>query len=635
MNKHAQRVGEIAADKVNVALFTVFVLGSAFYLWTANDAVPLALHGGGSSPYNQLADAFIHLHLWVARAPAALQHLSEPYNPAEHAAFVSKYPDYSLYGSYLYLTWGPAPVVVLLVPLHLLGFEPSGSVIVTPFAIGGLAFALATLRVILRQVGPVKLWVVIVAALTLTCCSVVAFSVRSPTVYLEAVAGGYCFAMAAIWLALAAIATRRASVTRLVLTSSCFGLATGSRPTLGLTAVLLVAVYVALRATRSRLALLAALAGPFCCCLLLLAVYDQLRFGSPLEYGTKYQLSGAYTYLARFGKLSYVLPGAWSYLMAPPHFSVLFPFILLPVPQLSYPLSLPAHYYPLSEETGGLLPMAPISVFLVALPWIWRRRPHALGPLAFPLALMAAVGIVILLSLSYEFFATTERYEVDYTTLLLLGALATWLALSADATGRRHRRLIRIGGAVLAVWGCLAGTAITYREINKTRPDTWRTLVNLGAPVSTAIAAIVGHPVLAEVDTPNALPTTPASYGNLGTSLTAFWLSARDQAQLTIVSPNARKVVLAGDVDTGPALRPGAPVGVWARGPGQASHTYRVSTDGAEARILVQLRQGVNRMVLEPITKSVGAAEVLSPATAPESESYALIAITNLHLAGG
>jgi hypothetical protein len=629
----AARVRALASDRTNLALFAVFLLASVFYLWRSANAEPLALHGGASTPYNQLADAFLHLRLWVVNVPAEALGPGNPYNPAQRSAFLFAYPDYSLYGHYLYITWGPAPVLTWVLPLHLLGFEPSASVISTPFAIVGLAFALATLRVILRRIGDVSLWMCVLAALTVACASVVPYIMRFPLVYHEAVAGGYCFAMAGIWFGVSAVSDGRASPRRLALTSLCLGLATDSRPTLGLTAVLFAAVYVALRATRSRRGLLLALGVPFGVCVLLLAAYNQARFGSPFEYGTKYQINGISTFDAHFGELSFLGPGLWSYLIAPPRLNALFPFFLLNSPQASYPFSLPAHYGAISEETGGLLPMAPIAVFLAALPWIWRRRPRLLGPLGPFLVTMAVAGFVCMAFLAYEFYISTERYETDYMTLLLFGALAAWLALSSATTGRR-RRLIRTVGGVLAVWSCATGMASAYLEVQE-HPGTWRTLVNLGSPLSRAIAAVAGHPVLAEVHTLNQWSNVP-SYGNLGTEVTGFWLTASNRAEITIVSPERRADALLANAFAGAALGACASPEVRIEGPGHASRVYRLAGGGALARIPVELHGGVNRIVLSP----VGGAAGVGGATEPEAESepegpQVLMALKNLHLASG
>jgi hypothetical protein len=617
----------LAFDRIDVALVAVFLLVSTFYIWRAAYAEPFDLYGSPNSQYNQLADAFLHFHLWVVHVPAGVLGYGNPYNPAQRPSFLFAYPDYSLYGQYLYITWGPAPVVVLLVPLHLLGFEPSASVISTPFAVVGLAFALATLRVILRRIGDVKLWMCVLAALTVACASVMPYIVRFPLVYHEAIAGGYCFAMIVLWCVVSSVTNRRASLKRLVLLSLCIGLATDSRPTLGLLALLIVPVYMALRSTRPRRELLVALLAPFGVCVLLLAAYNQARFGNPLEYGTKYEINGVSTYQAHFGELSFLPPGLWSYLFAPPRLSVLFPFLLINYPQVSYPFGLPAHYASISEETGGLLTMAPIVVFLAALPWIWRRRPTWLGSLAPTLLVMAIAGAICMAFLAYEFYQTTERYEADYMTLFVLGALSVWLVLSSRTEGR-SRRVIRMGGALLAAWSCVAGMAISYQELTTKHAGTWSTLVDAGAPLSTAIATVVGHPVIAEIDTSD-YTRSPPNYGDFGTEATGFSLTASSQADLTIVSPENQESAFVATASAGPALGRGQPFEARVTGPGAISHTYRVPGGGGRVRIPVHLNRGINRVALSPATS---AESETSPSA--ESESEVLMAFTNLAVTG-
>ncbi len=617
----------MASDRVNLALTAVFLIGAAFYLWRGASAAPLALHGFSETQYNQLADAFLHLHLWVAHVPDGILGHGNPYDPAQRPAFLFGFPDYSLYGHYLYITWGPAPVLVLLVPLHLLGFEPSGSLISAPFVIVGLGFALAALRVILRRIGPLPLWMCVLAALTLMCASVMPYAMRFSIVYYEAVAGTYCFAMAGIYFAVSALVDHRASLTRLALMSLCFGLAAASRPTLGLAALLLVPVYLSLRSTRPRRSLLVALITPMATCIALLGAYDQARFGNPFEYGTKYQINGVSSFNAHFGEIAYLLPGLWSYVITPLRLTALFPFLTINYPQVSYPLSLPAHYAPLSEETGGLFMMAPIVIFLAALPWMWRRRPAWLGSLAPFLLAMAAVGIACMVFLAYEIYTTSERYESDYMTLLVFGGLAVWLALSRQLHGR-GRRLARASGAVLALWSCLAGLAISYQEI-ETHASTWRTLVNLGAPLSTAIAALAGHPVLADVYSPSA-ERSPPSYGNIGSEVNGFSLTATNRADVTIVSPNARNDALLANTTPGPALAAGAPIEVRVEGPGHARQVLRQPGAGGLARIPVHLSRGINRLTLTYATP--GAA---TQPSASGAEGQPLVVFANFTLASG
>ena len=556
---------------------------------------------------------FLHFHLSVGRAPAGLLRLPEPYNPTQNSPFQQLagvlhlgIHDFALYKGKLFLTWGPAPVIVLLVPLHLFGLEPTSSVTVSLFSIVGLGFALAALRVVVRQIGFVPTWMCVLAALTLALSSAVPFMLRRPEIYEESISGGYCFAMAGIWLAVCALVDRRASLTRLVLMSLCVGLATASRPSLAVTAVVLALVYLSLRTVRPHRGLLMALLLPVGVCILLLLAYNQARFGNPLENGAKYQLGGIDQNTARFDDLSYVPPGLWFYGVSPPRIASLFPFVILTPPPISYPGSLPGLYPQQVEPTGGLLPMAPIVILLAALPWMWRRRTSSLGGLALPLLMLAGAGIACILFLSYVFFSTTERYEVDFTTLLLLGALAAWLALSNDTRGWR-RRLVRIGGGLLAAWSCIAGLAISftgyYNLLATEHPGTWRTLEDVGSPVSRAIAIFAGHPVLAESSTP-----APAL------------LSVGERDEIVIVSPDARRATLLAALSpatrTKDVIEPGGHAStLLVHGPGHMSATYRVRPGGEVVPIALRLSAGLNRLTLTALASDIRGGEAAIPSS--------------------
>jgi hypothetical protein len=609
------RVRAVAMDRVNLALGAVFLLGAVFYLWTAATSYTLELNGSQTDPYNLLATAFLHLHLSVGRPPAGLLRLPEPYNPAANSIF-QLHPrdihDFALYHGKLYLTWGPTPVLVLFIPLHLLGLEPSTSLAAAIFAIVGLGFALAVLRVVLRQLGRAPLWMCVLAALALALSSVMPFTLRRPEVYEGAIASGFCFAMAGTWLAVSALLERRASLRRLALASLCFGLAVGARPPLVAAALVFVPVYLAFRATLPRRGLLLALLAPLGVCGLLLALYNQVRFGSPLEVGTKYALAGFNQHTAHFGAASYVVPGAWYYLLSPPRPTILFPFLQVAPPPESFPGTLPANYQSF-ELTAGLLPMAPIVVFLGALPWIWRRRPKLLGSLGAPLLILAGAGVFGLLFLSYEFYATTERYEVDFATLFLFGALAAWLALSVHLRGW-SRWLVRIGGALLALWGCFAGLAISFTGyanlLQADYPSTWSSLESISSPLSRAIALVSGGPVLAEVNAAKVIHASPATYTTLTAPTTAFALSVGEQAELTVVSPDSRTAALVGTMTpavlaAGGATRSTNPAVLLVRGPGRTSATYTIQPGGVERKIPVRLSAGIDHLVLRAVAVAV------------------------------
>ena len=588
--------------------------------------VPLSLHGYSTSQYNALADAFLHLRLWIMRFPAAIIG-PEPLNPAHLPSVLGAYGDDSLYHDHLYLSWGPAPVLVLLVPLHMLGYEPSASVIMAPFAIAGLGFALITLRIVLRVIGGVSMWIIVLAALTLGCASVVPELLRASEVYHEAIVGGYCFAMAGIWLAVSAVVDQRASPMRLGLMSLCFGLAAGSRPTLGLTVLILVPVYWALKARRSRLGLFLSLAAPVGICFLLLAVYNYARYGDPLEIGTLYQIGDPVPFY--LGEVSFLPIGMWGYMLTPPRLSALFPFLSVVGPHLSYPLKLPVHYEPIPSPTGGLLPTTPIAIFVLGLPIVHRRRPELLGALGSLLIAMVIAGLGILLFLAYEFPTSAERYEADYATLFVFGAVVVWLALSARACDRR-RMVIRVGGGVLAIWGCVTGLAIACNGLEN-HQSTWRTLSMLGSPLSTAIATVVGHPILARVDAPGA-GSIPEEYG-LGTDISNFWLSPGSVAYLTVISPDSRSVMVEAEMEPGAALSANTNLEAQLSGPGVASHIYRVPAQGGYVRITAHLKRGINQLALRPLNVAKNRGRMVVSSTESE-QGIPLMVISKMHIAG-
>jgi hypothetical protein len=266
--------------------------------------------------------------------------------------------------------------------------------------------------------------------------------------------------------------------------------------------------------------------------------------------------------------------------------------------------------------------MAPILVFVPALLWAWRRGSTPLQPLVGALAILVGGGAAGLLFLCYEFFGTTERYEVDFAPLFLLAGLAAWLTLSATTTGTR-RRLVRVGGASLVAWGCLAGLAISftgyYDPLPATHPATWRTLEDAGAPVSTAMAIIARRPILAKVSAPGLTQISPVTYTSIGAGVTAFSLGAADQAAITVVSPDSHDSALVVAYAPGPALPRRASLSLVLRGPDRQRRVVSLGRlpSAAAVRVPVHLGRGLNRFALSPLASSVKQPTAASPVPQP------------------
>ena len=159
-------------------------------------------------------------------------------------------------------------------------------------------------------------------------------------------------------------------------------------------------------------------------CGLLLAWYNHVRFGGFANFGERYELAGIDQTKAPFYKFSWVLPGLFTYLLLPARIALTFPHAFLQT-AANDPFALPKGYAGASpqlgaEPTGGVLTTMPITLLLFAIPLMWwRRRSAERRPLVAATGLVI-LGLAVVTLVSWALFGTTERYEVDFVSLLLI-----------------------------------------------------------------------------------------------------------------------------------------------------------------------------------------------------------------------
>ena len=140
-----------------------------------------------------------------------------------------------------------------------------------------------------------------------------------------------------------------------------------------------------LRENRLRLALLlACLTLPLLISLLGLGWYNWARFGSPLEFGYRFMLSGTDLSHVQLFSSNYLIPNLYNYLLN--HFQVKpsFPYLFAEVGKnISFRTgsAVPLN----SERTTGIVFSAPFMIFSIIPPLAWLKRrflktaPEALG----------------------------------------------------------------------------------------------------------------------------------------------------------------------------------------------------------------------------------------------------------------
>ncbi|MBM3761888.1 MAG: hypothetical protein FJW36_16770 [Acidobacteria bacterium] len=347
----------------------------AYYLWASQRFNPLSPNGY----YNYLARGWAEGHLYVPIAPdPRLLAQPNPYDP--NLPDEIKIHDMVLYKGRYYLYHGAGPALAAFYPYKkLTGKDLPESIAVFFFvSIAFIANALTLLH-LKPTTTPLQL-----AALGLA--NGIPFLLHRIFVYEVAIA----FGQATLSIATALLIRNQNRWGGFVL-----GLVVLSRPHL-----LLAAIF-----AKPRCWLTVPIG------LLIAAVYNQLRFGSPFEFGLRYLISGPGQQQPSF-QVDWLLPSLYLFLLEPPTWLREFPFIAIPRNNTSI---IPPHFF--HENIMGALWLSP---FALAQRPIWRLALPALAILGF----LCCTGWV------------TQRYAIDFLPRLVLAALA------APATSRLQIPLI-------------------------------------------------------------------------------------------------------------------------------------------------------------------------------------------------
>jgi hypothetical protein len=558
----------------------------AFYFWTAGSSPD-----PGRSYHSYLAESFAKGETSLPIEPAPeLARLEDPYDPAQNEPY--RQHDASYYEGSYYLYFGPTPAALLFLPVRALGGDLGDRVAGPLLATGGFAAAAVLLLFLVGRFvpGTATGWrLVAVAGLGL--CNVVPFMLRRPEVYETAIAAGYFLLMLAVMLLVIAALRDRPSLPLAVAGSLVLGLAVGARANMALAAPILIWAWWRIAGPRAtwrgrgrRLATAAvAVAAPFAACLALLVLYNIVRFGSPTEFGVSYQLTSLsnareadYFSLARF------VPGLWFYFLQPPHFALDFPFITL---RPEYPGTLPDGFY--VEPVAGILVVSPLLAMLAAVPamaW-WARDPES-RRLAEVSAVLVAVAILLPLPSLLSFGGATERYEVDFLTLLLIPATVAWLWLAARLRGRRLVRgaVLAVGAAAIAfsTMANLAFSVVGYGDgLRVAQPATYARLERAFAWVPTIATKLAGRPSVLEIR--DLLSVQPEGVSTVET-------------QIQLAAPSEGVVTLRTTVLPNPGLPTGSALFATVRGP--RSRTRVAMAVSKETSLRIPLDQGLNRVDL-------------------------------------
>jgi tetratricopeptide (TPR) repeat protein len=384
--------------------------------------------------YNLLARGIMAGHLYADReVPAQLAQLRDPYDPVANRAFRvdprGRLQDLSYYRGRLYLYFGVAPALLLFIPWHLLtgGWLPHWVAVVI-LCSGGLLVNLSLVRAVRAGVFPGSpRWMAAACTLILGLGSYAPVLLARGDMWEIPIAFNYLAVSAALRFLWEALHKPRRRAWWIALASASLGAAFASRFTVLPAAAMLAVPFLVPETRRGAINWVAA-AVPLALCMGGVALYNELRFGSPVEFGTRYMLfDGQNTGRLQSFSTSYFWTNVRLELFQGVEWRGMFPFAHEPAEWLLRPN--PGGV----EHISGALLNAPVLWAALAVPgFLLLRRPgrgFALFAAAAGWATLSAMALLLF------FCGANSRYQFEFVPGLALLASIGVMALESALPG--------------------------------------------------------------------------------------------------------------------------------------------------------------------------------------------------------
>lgn len=482
------------------AILTTVLLVGLIYVWFSSVGY-WTTWPKGTSYHDLLAQGFLHgrTSLLVEPDPRLLE-LDDPYS-MEARGDIPILWDVSYFKGRYFLYWGPAPAAILMVPKVLLDIEISDSVVT--FAATSMIMAASTLILLSLWnrffAAQLPFWLLPAGAFLVGLGPPLLWSLGNSNVYEAAVSSGMAALLAAIGVAIPLLASEPMSPGRLFMTGLFLGMAVASRLSLGPATLLLLGVLVGQlvrrrRSWRSFALDTASLLSPIVITGLLLGWYNLDRFGSLLEMGFRYQLTGRPGTPQDLFDARYLIPNTYNYMLRQFRTLSVFPFVK-PIQGVESVPFLPVNFHPAmytTQSVSGSIVAFPATLWAFITGW-WvvcgaacqwagleaTETGRRLRTLAITLVALAVVAF--LPTGAYHWSA--NRFQMDFMPLVtILSVAGAWLTIGRQRTGF-SRFLLRGVGATsflvsIVLAGLLAISADAFR-FEKLNPELFEWITRL------------------------------------------------------------------------------------------------------------------------------------------------------------
>ncbi len=399
------------------------------YKWDGNGIDFVRIDYSQHNQYDELAQAFLQGKTYIDNddVPQSLKDLANPYDTAARSAQSqttgdSYRWDVAYFDGHYYVYFGIVPLLLMYLPFRAIFDAPF------PSAVGIMAFALIFSigifklldLIIKKKFNNISVGTYLLTALTFVNCCGMTFLAKRPDFYSVPIMTSMAFIVWGIYLWFKGFDSKAKKLPYFFSGSLCMALSVGCRPQ----SVLICAVAIPLFLgyffkdkfifKKQGIKELITLAIPFVVVASGIMYYNYIRFGSPFDFGSAYNLTT--NDVTRrgfsFGRIGL---GLFTYLFQTPSFTASFPFIQSVEIETNYIGKTISEYC-----FGGLITSLPILWFGFALP---KVKNILKGRKLFALTLtLFVIGFALVIA-DTQAGGLLQRYYSDFGYIFFLGAI--------------------------------------------------------------------------------------------------------------------------------------------------------------------------------------------------------------------
>ena len=432
--------------------------------------------------YDLLAKNFTLGKLYVKQAPETLLKLSNPYDTNLNKQFrlQKSMHDLCLYKGHLYMHWGPVPAL-LIAPFKFFSNAKimDGFIFLIVLTATQLLF-LKTLWLMIFHTYKkiISTFFIIISILIFNLLpnwSVIANRIAGyeiGIVFNQFFIAGFLFFFFKAYIK--KIETGMTSLQYLLLSSFSLGLAIGSRfSSICLLPALVITWHfwmnlISNEKLKEKIKNTFTLVMPVTFCLLLIFIYNYVRFDNFFEYGQRWVLS-IDPLGFKFIDPSRIIPNIYYSFFIPPHLSLVFPYLkpLFPSPLFWMTHSQIEQFpYRLATCIQGFFVTVPIAMSVFIIPYLKKKMSIESYQQQKPMFTFFTLSMASSLCLLLPYLCTgvTIRYTCEWTFLWLcasFSAIKIILNQTAD-WNKRHYYLIKMVIILCVIWSVFIGVLISF-----------------------------------------------------------------------------------------------------------------------------------------------------------------------------